>query len=78
MFEQLFWHPRVRVHLKHFFFKSSSCQEEISGTSSEVRKSSPQISTDEKVLMSSVEFEQRGKEFCGLFETFSDVPEISS
>ena len=22
MFEQLFWHPRFRVHLKHFFFKS--------------------------------------------------------
>ena len=28
--------------------------------------------------MNSDDFEQRGKEFCKLFETFDDVPEISS
>ena len=45
----------------------SSCQEEISGTSSKILKSSPQ---NQQIEMSSAEFEEKGEGILKLFVDF--------
>ena len=37
MFQQLFWHPRFRVHLKHSFFKSRNTSRDLNLTKSVLR-----------------------------------------